>query len=102
MQPVAAVPLESGDGGFRWARTETVGGVALSRRDSPDKAGLLTEFEEDQLIRRTLWERQGKGEIPTGLFYMNSEAVEMHDLNATPNEPLHLMPYAKLTPGAAA
>jgi len=49
-----------------------------------------------------LSEQQGKGEIPTGLFYVSTDQPELHELNATPDEALVNVPYSKLSPGAAA
>jgi 2-oxoglutarate ferredoxin oxidoreductase subunit beta len=49
-----------------------------------------------------LSEQQGRGEIPTGLFYVSNDVPELHELNTTPDEALVHVPYSKLSPGAAA
>jgi 2-oxoglutarate ferredoxin oxidoreductase subunit beta len=49
-----------------------------------------------------LQERQGKGEIVTGLLYIDEDAPEMHELNQTPEESLTKIPFEKLCPGSAA
>jgi 2-oxoglutarate ferredoxin oxidoreductase subunit beta len=49
-----------------------------------------------------LQEQQNKGEIPTGLLYLDETVADMHDLNGTSQIPLSRVPYEKLCPGAAA
>jgi 2-oxoglutarate/2-oxoacid ferredoxin oxidoreductase subunit beta len=49
-----------------------------------------------------LIERQGAGEIPVGLLYMNEEGVEMHEAAKTVDRPLVELPYSELCPGSAA
>jgi len=45
---------------------------------------------------------QSKGEIPTGLLYIDEKAPEMHELANTTDVPLSRVPYEKLCPGSAA
>ena len=47
-------------------------------------------------------ERQGKGEIVTGLLYIDETVPDLHELNATPDTALIKVPYEKLCPGSAA
>jgi 2-oxoglutarate/2-oxoacid ferredoxin oxidoreductase subunit beta len=47
-------------------------------------------------------ERQRAGEVATGLLYVNTEAEEMHDVEATVERPLVDLPFEELCPGAAA
>ena len=47
-------------------------------------------------------ERQGKGEIVTGLLYIDESVPDLHELNETPATPLIKVPYEKLCPGSAA
>ena len=49
-----------------------------------------------------LEERQGEGEIVTGLLYVDESVEDMHELNRTPEVPLAQLPYEKLCPGADA
>jgi len=49
-----------------------------------------------------LHERQSKGEVPTGLLYLDTSAPEMHELSGTTEVPLTKVPYEKLCPGSAA
>ncbi|HEY2900209.1 MAG TPA: 2-oxoacid:ferredoxin oxidoreductase subunit beta [Polyangia bacterium] len=49
-----------------------------------------------------LQEHQGKGEVPTGLLYLDEDRADMHEMNKTPDAPLTQIPYEKLCPGSAA
>jgi 2-oxoglutarate/2-oxoacid ferredoxin oxidoreductase subunit beta len=46
--------------------------------------------------------RQQAGEIPTGLLYMDAEAVDMHEMEGTCSTPLTHVEHAALCPGAGA
>jgi 2-oxoglutarate/2-oxoacid ferredoxin oxidoreductase subunit beta len=60
----------------------------------------------DPTDRQAVWsylqERQQKGEVPTGLLYLDTSAPEMHELNGTTEVPLTQVPFEKLCPGSAA
>jgi 2-oxoglutarate ferredoxin oxidoreductase subunit beta len=49
-----------------------------------------------------LRERQIRGEMATGLLYIDQKSGDMHDMNATPDVPLTRVPFEKLCPGSAA
>lgn len=49
-----------------------------------------------------LQERQGSGEVLTGLLYVDESVPDLHELNQTPDESLNSVPYGKLCPGSAA
>jgi len=49
-----------------------------------------------------LQEHHGKGEVVTGLLYLDESVPDMHELNKTPAEALTKIPYEKLCPGASA
>jgi len=49
-----------------------------------------------------LEEHQGKGEVVTGLLYMDETVADMHEMNQTTALPLTQLPFDKLCPGAAA
>ena len=49
-----------------------------------------------------LYEQQAKGDIPTGLLYLDESVPDVHELGETPSEPLYDLPYEKLCPGSAA
>ncbi len=48
-----------------------------------------------------LHEHQAKGEIVTGLLYIDETAADLHDLSQTPDEALIKLPFEKLCPGSA-
>lgn len=43
--------------------------------------------------------RQQKGEIVTGLLYIDETKPDMHELANTPNVPLASLPFGKVCPG---
>jgi 2-oxoglutarate ferredoxin oxidoreductase subunit beta len=49
-----------------------------------------------------LRERQAKGEIVTGLLYIDESVSDLHELSETPDEALIKVPFEKLCPGSAA
>jgi 2-oxoglutarate/2-oxoacid ferredoxin oxidoreductase subunit beta len=49
-----------------------------------------------------LEEHQGKGEVVTGLLYLDESVPDLHELNNTTDVALTKVPYQKLCPGAAA
>lgn len=55
-----------------------------------------------QSVMAYLQQQQSKGEIVTGLLFVDEAAGNLHDLNNTSQTPLSQMPYEKLCPGAAA
>jgi 2-oxoglutarate/2-oxoacid ferredoxin oxidoreductase subunit beta len=48
-----------------------------------------------------LQEHQGKGEVVTGLLYVDESVPDLHELNQTPPVALSKLSYEKLCPGAA-
>jgi 2-oxoglutarate ferredoxin oxidoreductase subunit beta len=49
-----------------------------------------------------LEDRRAKGEIVTGLLFVDESAPNLHDVNDTSETPLVNLPFEKLCPGAAA
>jgi len=49
-----------------------------------------------------LEEHQGKGEIVTGLLFLDESVPDLHEMNNTTATPLTQVPYEKLCPGSAA
>ena len=49
-----------------------------------------------------LMEQQTKGEIVTGLLYMDETVNDLHEMNHTSEIPLARLPYEKLCPGQSA
>ena len=45
---------------------------------------------------------RARGEIPTGILFLDKRAADMHDTNATSDTPLAKIPFEKLCPGSAA
>jgi 2-oxoglutarate/2-oxoacid ferredoxin oxidoreductase subunit beta len=52
-------------------------------------------------VHAYLQAHQGRGEIPTGLLYMERDAEDMHAINATTDTPLSQVPFTDLCPGSA-
>src|SRR6266700_1631479 len=44
--------------------------------------------------------RQGRGEVATGLLYVDESGGDVHDMNGTSDTPLAQIPYEKLVPGS--
>lgn len=49
-----------------------------------------------------LSQRQAAGEIVTGLLFIDEGKPDMHEVQATPDQPLNEVPYARLNPGQKA
>jgi 2-oxoglutarate/2-oxoacid ferredoxin oxidoreductase subunit beta len=73
------------------------GSVVRFTRTAPDY-----DPTRRQAVLNYLQERQAKGEVPTGLLYLDTKAAEMHELNGTTDVPLTRVPFEKLCPGSAA
>ena len=43
-----------------------------------------------------------RGEIPTGLLYLNEAGKDLHEFESTVDRPLVSLPYEELCPGSAA
>jgi 2-oxoglutarate ferredoxin oxidoreductase subunit beta len=50
-------------------------------------------------VEEYIRDRQSRGEIATGLLYVNESGVELHELNHTPDASLASLSYDKLCPG---
>ena len=53
-----------------------------------------------QRVMSYLQERQAKGEVVTGILFVDETVPDMHELSNTPDIPLTQVPYEKLCPGA--
>jgi 2-oxoglutarate ferredoxin oxidoreductase subunit beta len=60
--------------------------------DPTDRKSVLAYLEEQQL----------SGEVPTGLLFIDEEAVEMHEEAKTVDTPLSELPFETLCPGSVA
>ena len=54
------------------------------------------------LVEEYMRDRASRGEIATGLLYVNEDAPDVHELNHTPATGLNKIPLATLCPGSAA
>jgi 2-oxoglutarate ferredoxin oxidoreductase subunit beta len=55
-----------------------------------------------QTVTSYLQEHQRKGEILTGLLFVDESVSDFHEMQNTPEEPLATMPYERLCPGSGA
>ena len=58
--------------------------------------------KDRQRVMAYLQERQSKGEVVTGVLYVDETIPDMHEMSNTPDMPLTEVPYEKLCPGADA
>jgi 2-oxoglutarate ferredoxin oxidoreductase subunit beta len=68
----------------------------------------LSKVERDydptdrRAVFASLQQRQGRGEVSTGLLYVDKGGGDVHEMNGTTDTPLAQVPYEKLCPGSAA
>jgi 2-oxoglutarate ferredoxin oxidoreductase subunit beta len=55
-----------------------------------------------QAVQTYIQASQERGEIPTGLLYLDESTGDMHDTSATVDTPLTAVPFERLCPGSAA
>jgi 2-oxoglutarate ferredoxin oxidoreductase subunit beta len=53
-------------------------------------------------VESCLREHQGRGEVVTGLLYLNESVQDVHEMSQTPDQPLVDIPFEELCPGASA
>jgi 2-oxoglutarate ferredoxin oxidoreductase subunit beta len=58
--------------------------------------------EDRQAVASYIQEHQEKGEVPTGLLFLDRQRGDMHEESRTRDVPLTKVPYSKLCPGKAA
>jgi 2-oxoglutarate ferredoxin oxidoreductase subunit beta len=51
-------------------------------------------------VAKYLDEQHAKGEVVTGLLYVDEDVPDLHELSGTTDEPLTRLPYERLCPGA--
>jgi 2-oxoglutarate ferredoxin oxidoreductase subunit beta len=71
-------------------------GSVLHFRTVPDRYDPMDRSS----VMAYLQEHQNKGEILTGLLFVDESAGDLHEMNNTPDEPLATLPYEKLCPGS--
>ncbi len=60
--------------------------------DTSDRQAAAAEVER----------HRAKGEVPTGLFFVDTKSRDMHEISGTTEVPLSQLPFEKLCPGSAA
>ena len=55
-----------------------------------------------EMVQAYLQSHQSRGEVPTGLLYIEPNGEDMHAQNATTDTPLCQVPFEQLCPGSAA
>jgi 2-oxoglutarate ferredoxin oxidoreductase subunit beta len=73
------------------------GSTLLLRKTNPDY-----DPEDRSMAMRYLEDHRSRGEVVTGLLYINEELPEMHDIFETAKQPLSNLSAADLCPGAKA
>ena len=88
--------------------TEYAPGSAVSVQLHDGSTVRLRKLAEDydtgnrQAAAAEVERHRGKGEVPTGLFFVDTKSRDMHDISGTTDVPLSQVPYEKLCPGSAA
>ena len=59
------------------------------------------DHHDRQKVEEYIRDRHERGEIVTGLLYVDESAMDVHQLNNTPTEGLVKVPYSHLCPGSA-
>ena len=75
--------------------------VTMHNGDAVRFRSVPMEYDPTDRVRvaEYLTSRQSKGEVVTGLLYVDESQPDMHELNGTPAGPLVDVPYQKLCPG---
>ena len=58
--------------------------------------------KDRQRVMAYLQERQAKGEVLTGVLFVDETVADMHELSNTPDAALTKVPFEKLCPGSDA
>ncbi len=88
--------------------TEYAPGTAVSVQLHDGSTVRLRKLAEDydtgnrQAAADEVERHRSKGEVPTGLFFVDTKSRDMHDISGTTEVPLSQVPYEKLCPGSAA
>ena len=66
--------------------------------------GVPPNYDPTDRVKVTAYleEHQGKGEVVTGLLYVDENVPDLHEMNQSSDVPLTRLPYKKLCPGSAA
>jgi 2-oxoglutarate ferredoxin oxidoreductase subunit beta len=71
-------------------------GSVMRFRSVPEGYDPSNRMKVEEYIR----DRQGRGEIATGLLFLDESGLELHELNHTPQEGLNTLPFDVLCPGS--
>jgi 2-oxoglutarate/2-oxoacid ferredoxin oxidoreductase subunit beta len=88
--------------------TEYAPGSAVSVQLHDGSTVRLRKLAEDfdtgnrQAAADEVERHRAKGEVPTGLFFVETKSRDMHDISGTTDVPLSQLPFEKLCPGSAA
>jgi 2-oxoglutarate ferredoxin oxidoreductase subunit beta len=88
--------------------TEYAPGSAVSVKLHDGSTVRLRKLAEDydtgdrQSAADEVERHRAKGEVPTGLFFVDTKSRDMHDISGTTDVPLSQLPFEKLCPGSAA
>jgi 2-oxoglutarate ferredoxin oxidoreductase subunit beta len=88
--------------------TEYAPGSAVSVQLHDGSTVRLRKLAEDfdtgdrQAAAAEVERHRQKGEVATGLFFVDTKSRDMHDISGTTDVPLSQVPYEKLCPGSAA
>ncbi|HTB56664.1 MAG TPA: thiamine pyrophosphate-dependent enzyme, partial [Polyangia bacterium] len=88
--------------------TEYAPGSAVSVQLHDGSTVRLRKLAEDydtgnrQAAADEVERHRSKGEVPTGLFFVDTKSRDMHDISGTTDVPLSQLPFEKLCPGSAA
>ncbi len=88
--------------------TDYVPGSAVSVQLHDGSTVRLRKLAEDydtgnrQAAADEVERHRSKGEVPTGLFFVDPNSRDMHDISGTTEVPLSQVPFEKLCPGSAA
>src|SRR5271165_2720846 len=88
------------------AKIGTNGAISVAMHDGSIVRfkGVPQDYDptDREKVASYLEEHQGKGEVVTGLLFVDESVPDLHEMNATPDTPLTRIPYQKLCPGSAA
>jgi 2-oxoglutarate ferredoxin oxidoreductase subunit beta len=88
--------------------TEYAPGSAVSVQLHDGSTVRLRKLAEDydtgnrQAAADEIDRHRAKGEVATGLFFLDTKSRDMHDISGTTDVPLSQLPFEKLCPGSAA
>jgi 2-oxoglutarate ferredoxin oxidoreductase subunit beta len=87
------------------AKIGTNGAISVAMHDGSILRfkGVPKDYDptDREKVSAFLREHQDKGEIVTGLLFVDESVSDLHEMNQSPAVPLSQIPYEKLCPGSA-